>query len=94
MRLAQISTLAQVGARPTGVAYVGSTSKTLAPGLRSAGMALPAQLVGPRRVVEGLADAGSSVMDQIAFAKLLASAHTTPALCQMRRRDLTRRTRR
>jgi len=79
------------GIAPDRVVYVGSTSKTLAPGLRIGWMVLPAELVGPVALSKGLADTGSSVMDQIAFAKLLASGGYDRHLRQMRRRYLTRR---
>jgi GntR family transcriptional regulator / MocR family aminotransferase len=79
------------GIAPDRVVYVGSTSKTLAPGLRIGWMVLPAYLVGPVTVSKGLADTGSSVMDQIAFAKLLASGGYDRHLRQMRRRYLGRR---
>ena len=70
---------------------MGSTSKTLAPGLRIGWMVLPAHLVGAVALSKGLADAGSSVMDQIAFAQLLTSGGYDRHLRQMRRRYLTRR---
>src|SRR3954466_6358009 len=54
-------------------------------------MVLPAHLVGPVTLAKGLADAGSSVMDQIAFAKLLTSGGYDRHLRQMRRRYLGRR---
>ena len=73
------------------VVYIGSTSKTLAPGLRIGWMVLPAHLVGAVTLAKGLADTGSSVMDQIAFAKLLASGEYDRHLRQMRRRYLARR---
>ena len=79
------------GIAPDRVVYVGSTSKTLAPGLRIGWMVLPANLVGPVALSKGLADTGSSVMDQIAFAKLLTSGGYDRHLRQMRRRYLTRR---
>ena len=79
------------GIAPDRVIYVGSTSKTLAPGLRIGWMVLPPQLVGAIRLSKGLADTGSSVMDQIAFATLLTSGGYDRHLRQMRRRYLTRR---
>jgi GntR family transcriptional regulator/MocR family aminotransferase len=79
------------GIAPDRVVYVGSTSKTLAPGLRIGWMVLPAHLVGPVALSKGLADTGSSVMDQIAFAKLLTTGGYDRHLRQMRRRYLTRR---
>ena len=54
-------------------------------------MVLPAELVGPVTLAKGLADTGSSVMDQIAFAQLLTSGGYDRHLRQMRRRYLTRR---
>ena len=79
------------GIAPDRVVYVGSTSKTLAPGLRIGWMVLPANLVGPVTLSKGLADTGSSVMDQIAFAKLLTTGGYDRHLRQMRRRYLLRR---
>jgi GntR family transcriptional regulator/MocR family aminotransferase len=79
------------GIAPDRVVHVGSTSKTLAPGLRIGWMVLPAHLVGPVTLSKGLADTGSSAMDQIAFAKLLTSGGYDRHLRQMRRRYLTRR---
>jgi GntR family transcriptional regulator / MocR family aminotransferase len=79
------------GIAPDRVVYVGSTSKTLAPGLRIGWMVLPAHLVGPVTMAKGLADTGSSVMDQIAFAKLLTTGEYDRHLRQMRRRYLSRR---
>ena len=79
------------GIAPDRVIYVGSTSKTLAPGLRIGWMVLPSHLVGAVRLSKSLADTGSSVMDQIAFATLLTSGGYDRHLRQMRRRYLARR---
>jgi len=79
------------GIAPDRVVYVGSTSKTLAPGLRIGWMVLPSHLTKAVAVSKGLADAGSSVMDQIAFAKFLESGGYDRHLRQMRRRYLARR---
>src|SRR4051812_1300300 len=79
------------GIAPDRVIYIGSTSKTLAPGLRIGWMVLPPHLVGAIRLSKGLADTGSSIMDQIAFAALLTTGGYDRHLRQMRRRYLTRR---
>jgi GntR family transcriptional regulator/MocR family aminotransferase len=79
------------GIAPDRVVYIGSASKTLAPGLRIGWMVLPPHLVGPIRLSKGLADTGSSVMDQIAFASLLTTGGYDRHLRQMRRRYLARR---
>jgi GntR family transcriptional regulator/MocR family aminotransferase len=79
------------GIAPDRVIYLGSTSKTLAPGLRIGWMVLPPQLVGAIRLSKSLADTGSSVMDQIAFTGLLTSGAYDRHLRQMRRRYLSRR---
>lgn len=79
------------GIAPDRVVYLGSTSKTLAPGLRIGWMVLPADLIGAVTMAKGLADTGSSVMDQLAFAQLLSSGGYDRHLRQMRRRYLTRR---
>ncbi len=79
------------GIAPDRVIYVGSTSKTLAPGLRIGWMVMPPQLLGAVRLSKSLADTGSSVMDQLAFAQLLTSGGYDRHLRQMRRRYLSRR---
>jgi GntR family transcriptional regulator/MocR family aminotransferase len=79
------------GLGPDRVIYFGSASKTLIPGLRMGWMVLPPELVGPAIELKSFADAGNSVMDQIAFAEFLASGAYDRHLRQMRRRYLNRR---
>ena len=79
------------GIAPDRVVYVGSTSKTLAPGLRIGWMVVPQQLIDAVRLAKSLADTGSSVMDQLAFAQLLESGGYDRHLRQMRRRYVNRR---
>jgi GntR family transcriptional regulator/MocR family aminotransferase len=80
------------GMAPDRVVYVGSTSKTLAPGLRIGWIVLPPHLVKPVISAKWLADTGSSVMDQVAFAQFLTSGQYDRHLRQMRRRYQIRRT--
>ncbi|MGV0735234.1 PLP-dependent aminotransferase family protein [Mycobacterium syngnathidarum] len=79
------------GVAPDRVVYLGSTSKTLAPGLRIGWMVVPAHLIERVRAAKGLADTGSSVMDQIAFSQFLSSGGYDRHLRQMRRRYPARR---
>ncbi|CRZ17608.1 MocR-like pyridoxine biosynthesis transcription factor PdxR [Mycolicibacterium neworleansense] len=79
------------GVAPDRVVYLGSTSKTLAPGLRIGWMVLPAHLIERVRTAKSLADTGSSVMDQIAFSQFLTSGGYDRHLRQMRRRYPGRR---
>ena len=80
------------GIAPDRVVYVGSTSKTLAPGLRIGWMVLPPHLTKAVTSSKWLADTGSSVMDQVAFAQFLDSGEYDRHLRQMRRRYQVRRT--
>lgn len=79
------------GVAPDRVVYLGSTSKTLAPGLRIGWMVVPAHLIDRVRTAKSLADTGSSVMDQITFCQFLTSGSYDRHLRQMRRRYPARR---
>ncbi len=61
------------GMDPDRVAYVGTTSKSLAPGLRLGWMALPPSLVEPVVARTELADRHAGALDQLALAELIAS---------------------
>lgn len=61
------------GLAPDVVALVGSVSKGLAPALRLGWLAVPAPLCGPATAVKAAADLGGPVVEQLAFAHLLAS---------------------
>lgn len=76
---------------PDRVVYVGSVSKTLAPGLRIGWLVLPEDLVRPVIREKTYADVGNSVTDQVALAHLLQSGGYDRHLRQMRRRYLVRR---
>jgi GntR family transcriptional regulator / MocR family aminotransferase len=61
------------GLEPDRVIYLGTTSKTLAPGLRMGWIAAPAQLVDELRATKILLDTGSPALPQLAVARLLRS---------------------
>ncbi|MFC7617922.1 PLP-dependent aminotransferase family protein [Actinokineospora soli] len=58
---------------PDHVVYLGTLSKTLAPGLRLAWLVLPERLVGPVIAAKRAGGAENSVLDQLAFAELIRS---------------------
>jgi GntR family transcriptional regulator / MocR family aminotransferase len=58
---------------PDRVVYAGTASKTLAPGLRKAWLALPPALVEPLVAVKTLADRQTGVLDQLTLAELIVS---------------------
>jgi GntR family transcriptional regulator / MocR family aminotransferase len=62
---------AMQGLAPDRVIYAGTASKTLAPGLRLGWLVVPARIVDDIAEAKSLADRGSPVLDQLAFADFL-----------------------
>ena len=75
---------AMQGLAPDLVAYAGTASKTLAPGLRLGWLVLPAALVDDIAAAKRLADRGSPVLDQLAFADFLDRGEFDRHLRRMR----------
>ena len=61
------------GTAPDQVAYVGTASKTLAPGLRLAWVVLPRRLIAPFADAKVHADHGTEALGQLALADLITS---------------------
>ena len=72
------------GLHPDRVVYAGTASKTLAPGLRLGWLVLPQELVQPMANAKLLADRGSPVLDQLAFADFLSRGELDRHLRRMR----------
>ena len=72
------------GLAPDHVIYAGTTSKTLAPGLRLGWLVPPSHLVDHITEAKTLADRGSPVLDQLAFADFLARGEFERHLRKMR----------
>jgi GntR family transcriptional regulator/MocR family aminotransferase len=70
-RYDRVAVRALQGLDPDRVIYLGTTSKTLAPGLRIGWIAAPPALVDELRVTKNLLDAGSPALPQLALARLL-----------------------
>jgi GntR family transcriptional regulator/MocR family aminotransferase len=79
------------GLIPDHVAYIGTTSKSLAPGLRLAWMALPERLVAPVARAKLQTDGGTSSPLQATFAEFLADGDYDRHLRTMRHRYRRRR---
>jgi GntR family transcriptional regulator / MocR family aminotransferase len=82
---------AMQGLAPDNVAYAGTASKTLAPGLRLGWLILPSWLVEPMAQAKLMDDRGSPVFDQLAFADFVARGEFDRHLRRMRPRYRTLR---
>jgi GntR family transcriptional regulator / MocR family aminotransferase len=76
---------------PARVAYMGSASKTLAPGLRLGWMAVAPDLVEAVGEAKALADSGSPQIDQLALARFIDAGELDRHLRRMRGRYRARR---
>jgi GntR family transcriptional regulator/MocR family aminotransferase len=75
---------AMQGLAPDRVVYAGTASKTLAPGLRLGWLVVPSDRVGAIADAKALADRGSPVLDQLAFADFLRRGEFDRHLRRMR----------
>jgi GntR family transcriptional regulator/MocR family aminotransferase len=79
------------GLAPDCVAYVGTASKTLAPGVRLGWVLVPSHLVGEMSAQHGVARAVPSALTQAAYATLLERGEIDRHLRRTRRRYHARR---
>jgi GntR family transcriptional regulator/MocR family aminotransferase len=79
------------GLAPDRVVYLGTASKTLAPGLRLGWLVLPAWLLDAVVEAKLLDDLGSATIDQLALAHLIETAAYDRHLRKARRRNRERR---
>ena len=79
------------GLAPDRVVYLGTVSKTLAPGLRLGWLIVPASLSDAVVQAKALDDLGCSVLDQLVLARLLQTSAYDRHLRKARRRNRARR---
>jgi GntR family transcriptional regulator/MocR family aminotransferase len=79
------------GLAPEHVVYLGTASKTLAPGLRLGWLVLPEALRGPVAEAKAMDDLGSATIDQLVLARLLETSAYDRELRKARRRNRARR---
>jgi GntR family transcriptional regulator / MocR family aminotransferase len=76
---------------PEHVAYVGSTSKTLAPGMRLGWLIPPARMNAGLLAAKYAADLGSPVLPQMVLARLIATGELEQHIRHVRKRHRVRR---
>jgi GntR family transcriptional regulator / MocR family aminotransferase len=76
---------------PAHVAYAGSTSKTLAPGLRLGWLIPPGRMRADLVDAKHAADLGSPALPQLVLARLIASGQLEQHIRQVRKRQRNRR---
>jgi GntR family transcriptional regulator/MocR family aminotransferase len=79
------------GLAPDRVVYLGTVSKTLAPGLRLGWLVLPPSLIDAVVQAKALDDLGCSAIEQLVLARLLQTAAYDRHLRKARRRNRARR---
>ncbi|THA69239.1 PLP-dependent aminotransferase family protein [Streptomyces sp. A0958] len=79
------------GLDPEHVVYLGTASKSLAPGVRLGWMVVPRNLVGEVTAAKGVSDWASSALDQLTLAEFMASGAYDRHVRSMRLRYRNRR---